>query len=262
MTDVLDRLRTARPDPPPVAEAPSIEAVWRTISERAVFPEPPRVRGAARHVRLAVAVSLAGGLTATILLVGVIGHGPSEAFAGWRAKPTVPRLGQIPTAESACNAQTAPLVADVRGPFSLLLYLTPPGAGDPAGAVVACLPALHSQSFIGVPAQGLAPSALAVADVETDYASFAGAPVRGSAYTYIVGQVGTAVTGVTLDLQDGSQVQATTTSGWFAAWWPGQQGASTAQALTSTGTITSQVSVSPHPSVSSNAGRALAGNEP
>jgi hypothetical protein len=262
MTDVLDRLRTARPLPPPVAQAPSIEDVWRKISERAVFPGPARTRGATRHVRLVVAVSLAGAVAATILFVGVIGRGPSEAFAGWRAKPTVPRLGEIPAAESACPvaAQSTLLVADVRGPFSLLLYLKPPQAGDPAGFVVACLPTLHSEELDGVPLQGLAPSALAVANVETDYASFAGAPVAGSAYTDIVGQVGSTVTGVTLDLQDGSQVQATTTNGWFAAWWPGQQSATTAQALTPTGTVTSQISVSPHPSASSNVGRALAGN--
>jgi len=209
-----------------------------------------------------VAVSIAGAVAATILFVGGLGHGPSEAFAGWRAKPTVPHLGEIPAAESACagTEQSTLLVADVRGPFSLLLYLTPPQTGDPDGAVVACLPALHSEAFIGVPVQSLTPSALAVADVETDYASFAGAPVAGSEYTYITGQVGSAVTGVTLDLQDGSQVQATTANGWFAAWWPGQQGVTTASALTPTGTVISPISVSPHPSPSSNVGRALAGN--
>jgi hypothetical protein len=246
MTDVLDRLRSTRPVAPPTAEAPSIEDVWQKIGERADFPQSARVRGPARFVRVAVAVAVAGGLTAAIFLVGVLGHGPGEAFAGWQPEPTVPRSGEIAAAESACPGEMTLLVADVRGPFSLLLYLTPPQrAGNPAGAVVACLPALHSEALIGVPLQGLAPSALAVADVETDYASFAGAPVRGSAYTYIVGQVGTAVSIVTLDLQDGSQVQATTTSGWFAAWWPGQQAVTSAQALTPTGTVTSPISVSP-----------------
>ena len=260
MSDVLDRLRTARPMGPSASEAPSIEEVWRRIGEPAGTAGPARARGAARHVRFAVAVSLACGVTAAILMGGVLGAGPSQAFAGWRATPTAPRAGEISTAESACPARTTLLVADIRGPFSLLLYLTSPETGDPAGAVIACLPELNSQSFVGVPVQDVAPGAVAVADIETDYASFAGAPVRGSAYTYIVGQVGTAVTGVTLDLQDGTQVQATATNGWFAAWWPGQQGATNAQVLTSTGSVTIPISTPPHPSASSPVGRALAGN--
>jgi hypothetical protein len=127
---------------------------------------------------------------------------------------------------------------------------------------VACLPQLQSQSFIGVPTRGLAAGAVAIADVETDYASFAGAPVPGSAYTYIVGQAGAAVTGVLLDLQGGPQVQATIANGWFVAWWPGQQGVAKEQLLTSTGAVTSQIPATPHPSASSNAGRAIGGDEP
>jgi hypothetical protein len=49
------------------------------------------------------------------------------------------------------------------------------------------------------------------------------------------------VTAVTLVLSDGTHVEATTSNGWFAAWWPGRQSAPEAQLTTPTGEVTQQL---------------------
>jgi hypothetical protein len=46
------------------------------------------------------------------------------------------------------------------------------------------------------------------------------------------------VTAVTLTLHDGSNVEATTGNGWFAAWWPSLQGVRSADLTTTKGSTT------------------------
>jgi hypothetical protein len=57
-------------------------------------------------------------------------------------------------------------------------------------------------------------------------------------YTLVEGQADPDVTGVTIVRSDGEQVQTTIDNGWFLAWWPGTQGATSAQITTSAGVIT------------------------
>jgi hypothetical protein len=68
-----------------------------------------------------------------------------------------------------------------------------------------------------------------------------GSGPMGSAYGEIDGSTGPGVTAVTLVLSDGTDVQATTSNGWFAAWWPGKQTAPEAHLTTSTGEVTQQL---------------------
>jgi hypothetical protein len=46
------------------------------------------------------------------------------------------------------------------------------------------------------------------------------------------------VTGVTIDLSDGTNVTATVANGYFAAWWPGDTEATSAQVATDQGVST------------------------
>jgi hypothetical protein len=59
----------------------------------------------------------------------------------------------------------------------------------------------------------------------------------GGPYTFIDGRVNTAVTGVTLALNDGQDIVTTVADGWFVAWWPGDTAdANSAHVTTASGT--------------------------
>jgi hypothetical protein len=57
----------------------------------------------------------------------------------------------------------------------------------------------------------------------------------------MAGQAGRDVTAVTLTLDDGSRVKATTEHGWFAAWWPSMQPIRDAEVTTMTGSRTQPI---------------------
>ncbi|HTX01743.1 MAG TPA: hypothetical protein VMD59_23370, partial [Acidimicrobiales bacterium] len=57
-------------------------------------------------------------------------------------------------------------------------------------------------------------------------------------YTLVDGQIDPQVTGVTLVRSDGSDVVASTGDGWFVAWWPGAEGATSAEVISASGTAT------------------------
>jgi hypothetical protein len=58
----------------------------------------------------------------------------------------------------------------------------------------------------------------------------------GHALTMVDGRIGAGVTGVTIARSDGTSVQATVKNGWYLAWWPGTEHATTAQVTSATGT--------------------------
>jgi hypothetical protein len=84
------------------------------------------------------ALATASAATAgTLLVLG--GTGSQEAFAGWSARPTSTRVGHASTVETKCATRiaeasrlaggpksgvssTEPLLADTRGPYTLILY--------------------------------------------------------------------------------------------------------------------------------------------
>jgi hypothetical protein len=196
--------------------------------------------------------AVAGGLAVTLGL----SH-PSPAFAGWKAHPTGARPGEVSDAGSSCvgklqavsgsaadraaTAQTgqpllpalsslSQVLSDTRGPFTFLIYASSDGS-----ASAACFTAPGFTSASEMRAAG------PVTPVATDGVSVmrqSQATSQGNGYTFIEGQVGSGVSQVTLNLSDGSTVQASTENGWFAAWWPGSADATTASLTTSTGTTT------------------------
>jgi hypothetical protein len=88
-----------------------------------------------------------------------------------------------------------------------------------------------------------APVSVAAGQIE-----FRGGGMRdsaGNALTLIDGPTGAGVTAVTIELSDGSSVQATVTDGWYQAWWPGAVTATNAEVTTASGTNTVTVPSTP-----------------
>ena len=62
-------------------------------------------------------------------------------------------------------------------------------------------------------------------------------PDEGSRqFSQLVGRTGPGVIGVTLRLRNGTRVKASLANGWFLAWWPGTQGGTATEVMTSKGT--------------------------
>jgi hypothetical protein len=205
--------------------------------------------------------AVAGGLAVTLGL----SH-PSPAFAGWKAHPTSAKPNEVSDAGSSCISKlqampgsaadraaagkagttTLPplssmsqVLSDTRGPFTFLVY-----ANSDATAGAACFDAPGFTSA----SEMRAPTPMTVATDGMSVVRQATALSQGSGYTFIEGQVGSGVSQVTLNLTDGSTVQATTQNGWFAAWWPGNVDATTASLTTSTGTTTATLPAADLPS--------------
>ncbi len=118
----------------------------------------PERRGHRRLVGGMGALAAAGAVTAAGLLIAG-GPAASTAFAGWRAAPTAPAPRQLPAAEASCPAGGSspggkvgppgavpsgpPALSDVRGPYSMLLYLDGDGGSTlcmSGGSFVRVLP--------------------------------------------------------------------------------------------------------------------------
>jgi hypothetical protein len=61
---------------------------------------------------------------------------------------------------------------------------------------------------------------------------------RAGAYSFAEGRTGDGVRAVTLNLDDGSEVQATVANGWFVAWWPSAHVVTSADVTTPAGVST------------------------
>jgi len=203
---------------------------------------------------------IAGGAVACAAVAGgtvlalSLGH-PQSAFAGWTAHPTRAAHSQVIDATSGCVAKleaipgsaadqaaaaqsgkpTLPsidsmtqVVSDTRGPYTFVVYAT----GD-AGASCFGGPGFTQASEYRAAQDLAAPGADAVIPMQQ-----ASSAQDGNGYSFIDGQAGSDVSAVSLDLADGSTVQATVQGGWFAAWWPGTSQATSATLTTSSGTST------------------------
>ena len=203
------------------------------------------------------ALAVAGAATAAVLLIAG-GPAASTAFAGWRAAPTAPAPGQLPAAEASCPAggpspggkvgppgavpSGPPALSDVRGPYSMLLYLDGDGGSTlcmSGGSFVRVLPT-PAPTAPAPPADGLVIDHLA-----------------SGAVTFVEGRVGSAVTGAALTLDDGTRVTVTVGGGHFIAWWPGSEGVATSTETTASGSQSGPADVAtdamPHPCPSGTA---------
>jgi len=204
---------------------------------------PPR-----RHFTRWATVGVAAVAAAiAVLVVGTTGGGPANAFAGWTASPTPAASGQLQAAESACAAQRpslaslVPTVVDTRGPTTMLVYadggLSVPTPRFPSGRPLATACTTGAPAFGTLIGSGAGAIPIGQGEIVPHLEGLR-VTADGQGFGYLDGQVGPAVTAVTLVLDDGSSVQATTGNGWFGAWWPGNEGMQSAQITTATGTTT------------------------
>lgn len=197
--------------------------------------------------------ALAAGAAAAIILAG---GDAQSAFAGWRAVPTQAASGQIQAAESECRRNSAlasrtPAVADTRGPYTLLVYADASGVG-------LCITGPSFDSPTGEPPfapfrdDGISPTTPIAADAirRTDTGSVLTKTSPIAEFDFNAGRVGAAVKAVTIVLGNGSRVQATVSNGLFAADWPGNQQAQTAEIATTSGTTVQQSMPTSEPSAS------------
>ena len=264
MTDVIEML--AAVNPAQTEPVPPIEEVWRKLDT------PSLSRSSGRHLRRMpatrprrimmrwVTVGVAAVAAAvTVLVIGTSGSGPASAFAGWTADPTAATASQLQAGETSCAtnpalASLAPTLTDTRGPFSMFVYLQTnmtticiarlanlAGGGGASGPAIAPVIAQY-----GAPGTSSIASATirpqAGIYITPKDALFSGS-TTGQGLRILTGQVGPDVTAVTLTLNDGSSVEATTQNGWFAAWWPSVQGVQSADLTTATGSATQPLNV-------------------
>ncbi|MHB8691076.1 MAG: hypothetical protein ACYDHH_07495 [Solirubrobacteraceae bacterium] len=190
----------------------------------------PRTRRFTRPALTALTggTALAGATGAAIALLG----SAAPAFAGWSPTPTAPTPGELQQAMADCQSQLPfkdlPLqLSDTRGPFTFAIYAN-------AQTSNICITGPSFTSVSGVTAPGPVTVPADQLELTTDHAT-----VRdGSAFSFSDGRAGNNVTGATLTLDDGSQVQATVQNGWFVAWWPGSSEVASATLTTTDGTKT------------------------
>jgi hypothetical protein len=228
-------------------------------------PRSPRVQIA---LALGGAASIVAAAAIIVSIVG-LGAGTQRAFAGWSPTPTSPVGAQTVTAEEACRSrlprsaaiehaqETASgsrgpspvprfgtgdwqtVLTDVRGPYTVTLFVAAEGK-----AVFSCFSGRDS----GEASLGGALGTHTPAPVGSGQISVVSAggnvtpPDEGSAqFSRLFGRTGAGVTAVAVQLTDGTRVTATTSNGWFLAWWPGTARASAAEVTSSNGTITQPV---------------------
>ena len=185
-----------------------------------------------RHRRVgrlpALGAAGATGLAAAAGVIVALGSGAAPAFAGWQAKPTAAAPTQIAQAVQDCGQGLgSPVVTDSRGPYTAAIYAKSTTSNVCLAGNGISMASGSTSSKVSTPAP--------------DVIQFGGGGMRdsaGDALTLADGRVGTAVTGVTIDLSDGTDVQATVSNGWYLAWWPGNVSATTAQVTTASGTNT------------------------
>ena len=184
-----------------------------------------------RPLRLpAISALGAGGLAAVAAVIVALGSGASPAFAGWQAAPTVAAPSAVTQTQQSCGQGLGtPILSDSRGPYTALVY-------EQTGTSSVCL----SGAGVSMSSSSSSSSSKAPA-IAPDVIQFGGGGMRdtsGDALTLSDGQVGSAVTAVTIDLSDGTSVQATVSNGWYLAWWPGDVRGLDAQVTTASGTDT------------------------
>ena len=232
------------------APVPDLSTEWLDSHREALIRELAR-SASHRHRAFAMAgVAAAAATTATAVLT-LGGGGTVSAFADWSPIPTASSGGQASTTTSDCQARLAqsiaqaqfaatnkgarvsgpfqPVLSDVRGPFTTTVL------ENSSDSLVLCLSTPDSISVRGaeLPASPVAPDAIAVNQI--------GYGARdGQTFSRIVGAVGSSVSGVVLNLANGSQVTATVGHGLYLAWWPGGVGVTSATVTAADGTRTTQ----------------------
>lgn len=264
MADELDLLRAFRSDiPGPSADAwARARAVVGEASGDALGRAEAKPRTRRRWPLTISALGVASG-TAAVVSVVLLG-GSQTAFAGWSARPTTPTATQTAAAQEDCQSTLATLpggagswsqvVTDVRGPYTVAVYHNVSGyatcfagpaftfasfssASGQMAFTAGSNPPTPGSTVTGASSIGIASPGGGIEEMTISHLSQTG----DGAYTLAEGRLEPTVSAVTLVLGDGQAVTATTTSGWFVAWWPSSQDVATAEITSASGTTTEPV---------------------
>jgi hypothetical protein len=199
----------------------------------------PRTRRLRPPLAIGALASAAGAAGAAAIVISLTA-GASNAFAGWTATPTAPLPGQLAAAQASCEASQPPIaglpltLTDTRGPFTFSVY-----ANSNSSATCFKGPGFMSTSA------NVASAALNVPTGQVLLSSSHRTERGGHAFSLADGRTGPGVSGVTLSLDDGTNVRATVGGGWFVAWWPSGHEIKSAELTTPTGTVTQTFNLSP-----------------
>jgi hypothetical protein len=187
--------------------------------------QAPRPAGSRVLAGAAAAVVLvAGGLAVSASLPG----GTARAYASWTPVPRAVTGAQVLPQARSCAAGwgtswgRAPVAADVllaerRGTATLLIT----HKGD-TGELVECTILDPGGEAAG--AELLNPAADPPAAGSVSVQSMGASSGDDEAwYSEVIGRADPSVTGVDVVLPDGRAIQASTATGWWAAWWPGHE---------------------------------------
>jgi hypothetical protein len=207
----------------------------------------PRSLDVRPRVALGALGATASAAAATVAVISLTA-GASSAFAGWTTSPSRPSVARLASADGDCKQQLAlgpsiphgpapipanatPVLSEARGPFTFLIY-----AGQDFSA--SCVTGPGFASFSGSQGSdvGTAPAG------EIRLSSQHLTTRDGHEFTLVEGHAGAGVSAATLRLKDSTQVEASISNGWFAAWWPGSADVSSAQVTTPTGIVNEHLS--------------------
>jgi hypothetical protein len=259
---------------PPVPEPSSNWIAGRRNGLVREIGTPHRLRVSRRLALSGVGALAVVGAVTVAVLVAFAGTGVPSAFAGWTAAPTTPTRGETASALAQCTSRLASsaggqsvvpaggwraVLTDTRGPFTAMILRS-------AGATATCL---NGPSFTTTQANaaqgggsqhvlsnGSATAGQAPAVSILGLGGSSSGPITqaaqsqlttsaGQPYTFVQGQVAADVTGVTLALSNGPNVQATVADGSLVAWWPGHATASSARVTSASGVTTQQLAFIP-----------------
>jgi hypothetical protein len=193
------------------------------------------------------ATALTGGVVAAIL---VLSSGASVA-EGWTAVPSAPSAAAVAAATAACNwvnnrngppiLSGTPVLTDGRGSYTAAIYV------DGQVAHICISNGQHEATGIATNDRILsveaAPGPDQLGNPSGGGGSAPGFPGSSGQEEDVQGLAGSDVSAVTFEFAHGSTVEATVQNGWYFAWWPGDSWPSSVRVATSTGILTSPMSV-------------------
>lgn len=237
----------------------ALELPMRSVANVHARSYPRSHFGSRTTLRVGLSVPLLA-VAAVGALLASGGSPRTASFVRWSATPTPAPSGQVASAQTSCssvvssvsghfatgpgaNSVFAPstagwdqLLADTRGPYTLVAFDATVGSETEAAACLTGGPQFASRPQVAIRSLGASasePAPGAVSGPATEWNAT-------SNVTVAVGQIGAGVTGVTLVLANGSDVVATVGNGYYAAWWPGNANVQSGSVATASGT-TSQV---------------------
>jgi hypothetical protein len=214
----------------------------------------PRTQSPRRRFALGTAGAVIVALVASVF-IGNVGPGRQGQLAAWSATPTKPVRGQVAAAEASCRRtinrfnshfpshfpgaphprrpqQWRRVLTQTRGAFTLVAYEATNGNLN----VEACLTTGAADRYgqmtgtaFGIPVS-LASNTITAAGLGSS-----------ESYTVAIGEAGSAVTGVTFVMAQGTRtirIVAPVAHGIYALWWPGNMLTESVQVTTPQGTTT------------------------